>query len=115
MKQKSVRFGLISVILAIMIVTNLNIQSIEANPGDIWVTNGTTVTFVLDGFQLDGNDTVTSVASDKVSGMDLMVTQGAEYNITITNDTVRSESGSYYIDVEFDNGTHTVIENNNLV
>lgn len=97
-----------------MVLSNLNVQSTEASPGDIYVKNGMTFTYVVDSFTFGEVSNITTVADDKVTGLTLEVAIGAEYNITVTNDTVRQEGDEFNIDVMFDNGTHTVNDDNNV-
>lgn len=111
MRQRAVRFGLVSTIIVFMIITNINVQSLGPSPTDIGVSNGETYSYVLDRYIGDG-PIHTSIASDKNSGMDLAVTEGGEYSITVINDTVNKDLNT--IEVVINNGTHSVLVDNQL-
>ena len=111
MRQRTVRFGLVSTIIAFMIITNINVQSLGPTPTDIGVSNGETYTYVLDRFIAESN-THETLATDKITKFDLAVTEGSEYSITVINDIVNKDLNT--IEVVIDNGTHSVLIDNQL-
>ena len=62
MRQQTFRFGFVCIIMAVMIIANIDVQSTKASPGDAWVKNGMTFTYVVDSFSFGNITEPTTVA-----------------------------------------------------